>query len=218
MRFWTFSILALVLMPLAASAAKQHEIRLPARGAPYAKARAELLKQGLAIDCDLAPYPKPRHSEADCDQDRALFLETADGGWRYYVIVEVDPNGKTVSRAYYPASIDALPAIPPPLAPDVPQLKGSYLKARKRLLVQGFKPARYRDHSFMDRFCRDENCDHTFMLPEIQCSGTGLGYCNAYWISRGGRALHVSTIGDDREIYFVEWSNWKSLRSDGFRK
>src|SRR5262249_52990066 len=114
---------------------------------------------------------------------------------------------------------EALPAIPPPLAADVPQLAGSYLKARKTLLAQGFKPARNRNHSeITDIFCRDTQCNHTFALPELACSGTGLGRCNMYWISPGGRVLHVMTIGENRAIYFVEWSSWKELRDTEFTK
>jgi hypothetical protein len=192
-------------MPLAASAAKHHELRFPAKGTPYAKARAELLKQGLAIDCDLKPYKKRRHSEADCEEDRALFLETDERGWRSYVIVYVDPNDDTVIDAHYPYDVEGLPGIPPPLAADVPQLKGSYRKARRVLQAQGFRPARNHNPVPWD------------VAPEAQCSGTGMAFCKAYWISRQGRVLCINTIGENYQIYFVEWSAWKDLKRDFWR-
>jgi hypothetical protein len=233
MRAWKTILVALALAhaSLAAAQAHHHALRFPAKGTPYALARASLLKQGLAParDPDVisaaehaarskkglswpedVPSFDPSFRELHCSKNkdnvycRALFFETDPSGWRTYVIVEVDPKDHAVTSASYATTADALPPIPPPLARDVPQLKGSYLKARKTLRALGFHPARNRNPMPGD------------VAREAQCSGTGMGFCLAYWISRDGRVLCITTIGDYHKVYYVEWSSWKEMKTDDF--
>jgi hypothetical protein len=192
-------------------------VRFPALGTPYAAARVLLLKQGLEIAPDPFPQSHDRQfHELDCDWDdgkhcRALFLLRRANGWRDYVVVEIDARSRAVTRADYPFDAEALASIPPPLAGDVPQLKGSYLRARRQLARLGFKPAHRRRAPA--EMCVDEDCKRMVLVPEAQCSGTGLSYCDAYWISRNGRVLCVTTIGeDDPAIFFVAWTTKEELR------
>jgi hypothetical protein len=244
MKFWTTLATTLVLacVPLTALSANtsHHAVQFPANDAPYADARALLLKQGLVIARDPRSYPNARRRaaqrkrgifvpgklahpdqrfrEIDCRNDResvycfALFLETDERGWRNYIIVYIDPKNKTVIDARYPAPVEGLPSIPGPLASDVPQLKGSYLVARKTLRSLGFQPARNRQFE-PGRFYVDHNYMHFIVMTETECSGTGQAYCLAFWISKDKRVLRITTIGEDRRIYFVEWSTWKDLQT-----
>jgi hypothetical protein len=229
MRFWAISILALVLMPPAASA-KHHDIQFPANGTSYREARAQLLKQGLvAVARDprvpvgpkrvaamkhglFIPEPVPfavrSFPEIHCFKFRksvdcsALFLAADKRGWRNYVVVLFDPKADTVTDVHYPSDVEGLPAVPQPLAADVPQLKGSYSRARKTLQALGFRPVRNR-HPFGGE-----------IAPETQCTGAGTQYCLAYWLSRDGRVLRITTINERPQIYFVQWSTWRDLKVD----
>jgi hypothetical protein len=232
----------LACAPLAPLHGKPSALQFPAKGTSYAEARAALLKQGLVITRDpripdakeraairkdgwvvakeLAPLDRRFHElrcwkhikYTDC---HALFLETSEDGWRTYVIVDVDPKDETVIDASYPAPAEGLPAISPPLPRDVPQIKGSYLKARATLRALGFRPGRgHQPDDLAGAVCLDEHCKREGRLPEAQCSGSGQSYCNAYWISPGGRVLLVGTIGERPRVYWVVWSTWKALHAD----
>ncbi len=218
------------------------DVVFPTPGTPYAEARASLLKQGLTIVTEKQSYvsPKqraklrkkgiiepepmpssdPKYHEIDCwkldkeENCRALFLETGERGWKYYVVVSIDPKTNMVSDVHYPATVEALPSIPPPLAADVPQIKGNYFGARKTLKAKGFRPTQNRGDRGSASVCRDKNCKRYTKLPEADCSGTGMGFCTAYWISPDHRVLKVTTIGEYPEVYFAEWSSWKELEQN----
>lgn len=234
--------LAYALSVSALGKTSHHPPQFPAKGTPYAEARASLLKQGLVITHEPRPQSSAkeraalqkrgittpeimppldrRFPEIDCWQAyisvtcRALFLETDKRGWRSYVVVDINPKGKTVANIRYPYDVEGLPSIPGPLAHDVPQLKGPYLKARNRLRALGFLPARNHWPAEVARVCSDRRCNRQVALPEAQCAGTGMAPCFAYWISPTNRVLRVNTMGEHPRVYFVEWSTWKSLRTD----
>ena len=221
--------------------AGQHRTQFPAKGTPYAEARASLLKQGLTVTRDpeqasdakvrmalrkrgisipeKLPPLDPKFREIECGKlvgksiyCRVLFLETDSRGWRNYVIVQVDPKDKTIVDTRYPSTVDSLPSIPPPSTPDLPQIKGSYFTARKTLQTLGFRPAHNHPRGALGGLCSDSQCNAEF--AETSCSGTGMAFCIAYWISPHGRVLRVTTIGEHPKIYFVQWSTWKNLRTD----
>jgi hypothetical protein len=246
MKSWKIitSILILACVPVGAVYAKadHRTVRFPAKGTPYADARASLLKQGLVITRERRSYSSTkqrvalrkrgiatpeilppldrRFPEIDCWKTyisvncRALFLETDKRGWRGYVVVDINPKDKTVTDIRYPYDVEGLPSIPGPLAHDVPQLKGSYLKARNTLRALEFLPARNHDSAEVSRVCSDKRCDRVIALPEAQCAGTGMAPCLAYWISPNNRVLRINTMGEHPQVYFVEWSTWKDLRRD----
>lgn len=211
----------------------------PTPGTPYVEARASLLKQGLSIVFEKQNYDSPKqraedkkkgiisaepmpssypiYREIDCwkldkEEDcRALFLETNERGWKYYVVVMIDPKTNKVEDVHYPATAEALPAIPPPLPADVPQIKGNYFQARRILREKGFHRIQKRSDRWSGYVCSDLTCKRYIKLPEVDCSGTGANFCTAYWISPDKRVLDVTTIGEYPEVYFAEWSNWKRL-------
>jgi hypothetical protein len=205
-------------------------LNFPPKGTPYAEARSSFLKQGLAIAPDRVEHPDREFREIDCQHEqnwtgrtwqalpkincKALFLEKDQRGWRHYVIVIVDPESKTVFDAHYPATAEGHPSIPPPLAADVPQLKGSYFKARTILKSQGFRPAKRHGDFRSNSVCADDHCTNYIALPEVNCSGTGAAFCTAFWIGRNGRVLRVTTIGEHPQVYFVEWSTREELRKE----
>ena len=233
-------LLACVLFATGTTTASEHHTQFPATGTPYAEARKSLLKQGLTVAHDpedasdakvrmalrkrgisipekLSPLD-PKFREINCGRlfnksiyCRALFLESDSRGWRNYVIVQIDPKDKTIVDTRYPSTVDGLPSIPPPLAADVPQLRGSYLKARNTLRALGFKSTRNHWPDEVARVCTDKLCHRTVPLPEAQCAGTGMAPCFAYWISPNNRVLRVNTMGERPQVYFVEWSTWKDL-------
>ncbi|MBI3677991.1 MAG: hypothetical protein HY243_15390 [Proteobacteria bacterium] len=199
---------------------KQGLVITPDTRYPSAKERAEYRKHGVVV-FEKLEHPNKKFPEIDCLKDgdtlncTALFLETDERGWRNYVVVAVDLKNLTVVNADYPSTSDALPSIPGPVARDVPKLQGSYLKARGTLRALGFKPARNRDHDNWARICFDDDCNRSVTLPEAQCSGTGMSFCTAYWISPNKRVLRITTIGErDPDIYFMEWSTWKNFKKD----
>src|ERR1700685_3747488 len=101
MRFWKSAalILTLACAPLAPLHGKP-AAQFPAKGTPYAEARASLLKHGLvtAHDRDAQWRPDRKFRELNCFTAypnvkkqrsvmcRALFLETDKEGWRIYVV------------------------------------------------------------------------------------------------------------------------------------
>ncbi len=242
--FVTVLTIIVVLIPVALTAKPGHKDTVfPPTGIPYAEARASLLRQGLTIVSERQTYasPKeraelrkkgtisqeqmpssdPKYHEIDCwkldkEEDcRALFLETDERGWKYYVVVMIDPKTNKVEDVHYPATFEALPAIPPSLAADIPQIKGNYYGARKTLKAKGFRPTQnWRGRETTSSVCSDETCKRYINLPEADCSGTGMGFCTAYWISPDSRVLKVTTIGEYPEVYFAEWSNWKELEQN----
>ena len=235
------SILMLAVVTVHANAGQGHT-QFPAAGTPYAEARASLLKQGLTVARDPeepraaevrralrrrgieVPEALPpldlRFREIECGEQRdksiycrALFLEAGSRGWRNYIIVQIDPKDKTIVGTRYPSTVDGLPSIPPPPASDVPQIKGSYVAARRVLLTLGFRPALNGPMGVFGRLCSDSKCSTEF--AETSCSGTGMAFCFAYWISPHKRVLRVTTIGENPpKIYFAQWSTWKDLRAD----
>ena len=214
----------------------------PPPGMPYVDARASLLKQGLTIVFEKRTYdsPKqraeerkkgiishepmpssdPKYREIDCwkldkEEDcRALFLDTDERGWKYYVVVMIDPKTNKIEDVHYPATVEALPAIPPPLPANVPQITGNYFRARKILKEKGFRPIQKTSDTWSVSVCRDLTCKHYIKLPEADCSGTGASFCTADWISPDKRVLKVTTIGEYPEVYFAEWSSWKKLEQN----
>jgi hypothetical protein len=191
-------------------------IHTPTAGMGYAEVRASLLREGMEIAPDPVRRPDKTFHEIDCDMlgtwhyCEARFLWRQKNGWRQYFVVDVDPNGESVVYAGDPMDAEGLPSIPPPLANDVPQLTGSYLAARAQLKRLGFRPAhRPGEQAHM---CPDEACRTAVTVPEAECSGTGLGYCNAYWISRNGRVLEVYTIGEHPSVHYVSWTTQQTLQ------
>jgi hypothetical protein len=188
-----------------------------------AKARAALKRKGIFMS-EPVPSPAPQFSEINCwrstDPDasevncQALYLETDRQGWKKYLIVPIDPQNLTIGSIRRPATVDGLPSIPPPLGKDLPQIKGSYFAARAMLKRLGFRPAQNHNHFLTGRTCADRNCKHIRILAEARCSGTGMAFCTAYWISRHHRVLKVTTIWEYPEVYFAEWSDRKTLDDD----
>ncbi|MBI5634931.1 MAG: hypothetical protein HZA15_15795 [Nitrospirae bacterium] len=240
------TIVAMISVALAEKPEHKDPV-FPTPGTLYAEARASLLKQGLTIVFEKRTYdsPKqraeerqkgiishepmpssdPKYHEIDCwkfdkEEDcRALFLETDERGWKHYIIVMIDPKTNHVADVHYPATADALPSIPPPLAADIPQIKGNYFRARRILREKGFRPIQKRSDRWSGSVCRTLSCKRYIKLPEADCSGTGANFCTAYWISPEKRVLKVTTIGEYPEVYFAEWSSWKELeQSCGIEK
>jgi hypothetical protein len=230
-------------IPVALAAKLSHKDAVfPAPGMPYAEARASLLKQGLIIASKkqtydspeqrvalrkkgiISPEPMlssdPKFREIDCwklDNEascRALFLETDERGWKNYVVVMIDPKTNMVVDVHYPATVEALPSIPPSLAADIPQITGSYYGARKTLKAKGFQPVQNRSGRWSGSVCSDHTCKRYIKPSESSCSGTGMNFCITYWISPDNRVLEVTTIGEYPEVYFAEWSSWKELEQN----
>lgn len=230
MKSWTTLVLAFVL-PFGLSATYANgPLNFPPKGTPYPEARMSLLQQGLAVAPDRVEHPDLKFREIGCEHEQnstgrvwqalskincaALFLEKDERGWRHYVVVMVDPDSKNVLDVHYPATAEGHPAIPPPLAAGVPQLKGSYLKARTILESQGFRPAEWHGDFRFNSVCADEHCTDYTKLPEVDCSGTGAAFCTAFWIGKNGRVLRVMTIWEHPQVYFVEWSSRRELRME----
>lgn len=189
------------------------QVTFPDEGTPYVRARASLLSQGLIVAPDKPEHPDRAFRECDRSWDgngrrcRVLFLETNEHGWRYYDFVIVDLKTKTVLIAGPTSTADGLPPIPPPLAADVPHIKGGYLKARQRLQSLGFRPVEL--HASYNRFDTDRPGGRNIALPEADCSVTGYWMCYMWWTAKNGRILKVTTEID--EVYYVEWSSQQAL-------
>ena len=230
MKSWTTLALVLVLLFGLSAMHAKGTLNFPPKGTTFAEARTSLLEQGLTIAPDRVEHPDPKFREIDCEHERswtgkiwqllpkinctALFLETDERGWRHYVVVVVDPESKTVLDAHYPTTAEGHPSIPPPLAADVPQIKGSYFETRTILKSQGFQPAKWHGDFRFNSVCADARCTHYTSLPEVNCSGTGASFCTAFWIGGHGRVLRITTIWEYPQIYFVEWSTKEELRKE----
>jgi hypothetical protein len=205
----------LALMTPTALAARHapKQVAFPHEGTPYVSARASLLNQGLRVAPDKPEHPDRAFPECDRSWDgkggrcRALFLEADEHGWRHYDYVIVDLKTKTVLDAGPTSTADGLPPLPPPLAADVPHIKGSYLKARKKLQAIGFRPVEL--HARSNRFDSDRPGGSNIALPEADCSVTGYWMCYMWWTAKNGRILKVTTNID--EVYYVEWSSQQAL-------
>jgi hypothetical protein len=193
---------------------------LVATAGHYAQVRATLLHKGLRVAPDKAERPDREFPEIDCAQSpcRALFLNLVKG-WQQYVVVEVDARSQAVTAVRDPFDAEGLVSIPPPPGPGVPHLEHSYLAARAQLQRLGFKATRPR-HDVLGpaRYCVDiGTCKRFTTLDELSCSGTGMGFCTAFWTAPNGRILTVTTIGEDHEsVYYAEWSNRAAL--EDFRR
>lgn len=206
------TVAALLVSVVAAQAA---DPQFPAQGMPYSQAKAMLLKQGLFIGPEKVVHPNSRFPEIDCLGEggqrtcRAAFVQKQTNGWGQYVVVDVDPATLEVRSADFATTADGLPAVPPPLAPDVPPLKGAYIPAaRDRLRQLGFKPIPSAGNPAI--ICRDLDCKQKIQLPESFCSGTGMSFCDHFWLSPKGRVLKVTTIGEfTPQVYFIQWSTRK---------
>ena len=191
----------------------------------YAAARSELLRRGLKLAPDAVEHPNPNHPELDCNPQwticKALFLKSYGSGWRTYVIVETGSNPPRVISVDYAKTADGLPNIPPKVASDIPKLADDYWAARKQLLTLGYRPANAALEPY--RVCAKEmesdqliDCDADTDLPEVaNCSGTGMGYCQIYWISPKGRVLAITASGEPQPggIYFMQWASQADLKN-----
>ena len=190
----------------------------------YSAARREFLRRGLKLAPDAVEHPNPNHPELDCNPQwstcRALFLKADRGGWRTYVIVETEGNPPRVTSVDYAKTADGLPNIPPKVASDIPKLASDYWAARKQLLTLGYRPANAALKPY--RVCAKEmesgqviDCDADTDLPEVaNCSGSGMGFCQIYWISPKDRVLAITASGEPQPggIYFMEWASQADLK------
>jgi hypothetical protein len=213
-----------VALILTASAAAQSKTVFPPPGTPYADAKAMLLKQGVRLAPDRARQPNKQFHECDEDSGKwlgkpfcnAYFLESADRGWKYYVIVPVYLGTLTVADVHYPSTPEGHPPIPGPFPKGVPAIRNhTYFAARNILKGLGYRPARNQNsEAGYNNRCADPNCKRTVHFNETDCSGTGMAYCTAYWIAPDKRVLRITTIGEFPMIHFAEWSSWKDLKND----
>jgi hypothetical protein len=211
MRIWFAGVVLLAI------SARAEDIHFPAPGAPYAAARATLLKQGLVIAPRRIGHRDHTFHELECDptwmwhdQCRAIFQFRQADGWLRYARVFVATSDKRVTDAGYPAPIEGLWSVPPPIAADMPSIRGSYLAARKTLRAWGYKPA---TSGFGPAaYCLDTLCKKLGDLPEAECA-TDAPLCNAYWKGPQGRILKIETIGESNlQIRFMSWADANELR------
>lgn len=205
--------------------------QFPGVPADYVAARADLLRRGLVIASDKPERPHAQYPELDCDPATGactgLYLETDAEGWRHYVVVDTEGTPPRVTSISYPPTARGLPSIPPAPPADAPKLSDSYWRARTELLALGYRPAKAASEP--RRVCAAEmasgeylDCEADTDLPEIEdCSGTGMGFCSAYWIAPDRRVLSITTIGEPQPggIYHIAWAKPAELESlpEGWR-
>lgn len=185
--------------------------RLDLEGMPYAQARKRLFAIGLTLvpqDARFGPGPAqhPHSDFPELDGRRAVLFQRLPDGGADFVVIEVDER-LLVTQVRSPASIDALPAIPPPFAAGIPNMADQdYAAARRRLLALGFVSKKTWDPA---------SPDHTpppwveNLPPEVPwCSGSGMAFCAGFWIAPDGRVLKVTTIGEPQpgRIYDMTWA------------
>ena len=124
-------------------------------------------------------------------------------------------------------------SVPPPEAPDVPQLDKTYLSARAQLETQGFAPVKASAEPV--KVCAnptagatDAKCQPDTPLPEVQgCAGTCGRFLHEPSLAPDKtRVLKITTTGEPQpgKVYFKEWatsrdlkalpSDWKPLQAD----
>lgn len=209
-----FAFIALILVSLGAKA-EIDTLRFPAEGTPYAHGRSQLLKQGALPLPEKADHHDSQFKELDCTIEstfscRAVFIHKQRDGWRVFVVVYTDRH-KNIVSADYPKPVEGLISIPPPIPPDMPPVRGNYLKARAKLRELGFKPARRSGEPA--HVCVDRKCDRYVELREATCA-TDVPLCMTYWTARDGRVLSMELIGEiNPRIYFMAWASRKELRA-----
>ena len=174
---------------------------------------------------DPVTAPHPEYNELDCpdataDLCRALFVWKDKRGWGQYIVVETGRGAAPlVKAARWAASADGLLSVPPPEAPDVPQLDKAYLTARAQLETQGFAPVKASaEQPFLAcaQPAAAADCKPDTPLPEVQsCAGTSAAFCTAYWLAPDKtRVLKITTTGEPQpgKIYFKEWAGPKDLK------
>ena len=143
---WLSPALCALLLGVAPPVRAYVKPSLPNVGTPFLDAERDLLRQGLAVAPDRRFPLKPGQRSLHCDQPRAfceaLFLYKRPDGWGDYVVVSVNPADDRITEAHFAQFADRLLAVPPPEPPDVPNLKGTYFNARKRLRSLGYAPMR----------------------------------------------------------------------------
>lgn len=195
------------------------DLQFPKVGTPYREAKAMLLKQGLFVGPEKVGSPDTRFPEIGCwgqgkqHTCRANFVQTQPDGWGWYVVVQVNSADLRVEYADYAKTVDGLPAIPPPRAKDIPPLAGDYNPGgRDRLRALGFTPIPTLGKP--SEVCKDHGCKQYMTLPETVCSGTGMSFCDSFWLAPDKRVLKVTTIGEFPRIHNLQWSSRGEQRRD----
>lgn len=197
---------------------------LPSKGMPYAEARTMLLKQGLKLSSDARDNPSPDYPEVDCPKTWTIcegdFLFKDRDGWTYHILVSTEGDPPVVFTANFAHDVDGQPSIAPPEAPDIPKTAKLYGVARRQLLTLGYRPTRASAEPW--KACAKAisskghiDCPDDVTLPEVaNCSGTGLGRCQAYWLAPNGRVLTVLTMGEPQpgHIYYKSWATRAEMR------
>ena len=203
-------------------------MKLPSDGMSFTQARELLLGQGAALAQDPVAAPHPEYNELDCpdataDLCRALFVWKDKRGWGQYIVVETGRGAAPlVKAARWAAGADGLLSVPPPEAPDVPQLDKTYLSARAQLETQGFAPVKASAEPV--KVCAnptagaiDAKCQPDTPLPEVQgCAGTGAAFCTSYSLAPDKtRVLKITTTGEPQpgKVYFKEWATSRDLKA-----
>ena len=116
---------------------------------------------------------------------------------------------------------------PAPVATQdaLPQLTGSYWKARQALIAQGYTPVNLGSEGWrvcvaaMEQEREIADCpSREEVLPEIEdCAGTGLGQCKAIWRSPAGRNVTIITVDGPQPgvISTIEWSTGDDAEGTG---
>jgi hypothetical protein len=194
------------------------KLSFPVALTPYAQARAQLLKQGVRPVPEKANSHDRAYKELDCATNwglafecRAVFIYKESDGWKVYVVVYTNKDEeKSIISADYAARIEGLIAIPPPIPPNMPTVRGNYLRARLKLRQLGFKPAQ-RDGQ-RQWICLDRKCNRHAEIREAECA-VDIPICEAYWTAPDGKALRVTLVGETNpRIYFMDWISQKDLR------
>ena len=175
----------------------------PEAGTPYQRARTSLASSGFRPEHQKAPRPHGSYPELDCKRGAATcsssFVSRSEG-WTCRIEVVVDRRTLLITS-------DLLwetkkPCGPPKEALTVPHLRGSYLAARTKLRLLGYKPIPVNPPASI---CSDQRCKQTIRLSEGECA-TDVPACNFYWRSPEGRYLRVRTEGEFApKIRFNEW-------------
>lgn len=200
------------------------QTQFPAPGVPYAEARSQLLRQGMAPADIRVSRPLPEFPDINClnaNDCQAVFAEERGDGWKNHVIVTVTRGANPVVRQVLRAGpIHGLPPAPPAEAADLPQLPESYDLARLQLAALGYLPM---DAVTGPRGCIDTrqsvSCGADDVWPEVHnCSGTGLSYCTAFWRAPDNRVLKIMTIGEPApgRLYFKRWADADTPEDDLF--
>ena len=117
------------------------DLKCPPIGATYEETRALFLRQGLSPQLSDSGVRGRQFPEVDCSIEaghcRAYFIYKDPDHWRRHLEVWTFADTHRVEKIDTPPDFYR---IPPPPAPDVPRIRGSYLHVRRVLLALSYRP------------------------------------------------------------------------------